>query len=274
MSRRIHKSPLHKAALALGVLAVCAAATSAAPADAAAAPPPGSWRLIFNEEFKGTTLNTSRWSTRYLDRGNGDLQFSNRPNGEHQWYKRRNVKVGGGLLKLVALRERTVSPYSGRVFNYSSGMITSKPSLNFLYGYMEARVKFPKGSGLWPAFWTWSSDPAFATPEIDVAEFFGDNPRRLYLIYHLMAGGAAAKILTATDWTAKWHTVGVDWAPGRQTWYVDGVRRWTVSDNANRPMYLVTNLAIAGSRIAPPPNKATRFPASYLVDHIRVWKRR
>jgi beta-glucanase (GH16 family) len=153
-------------------------------------------------------------------------------------------------------------------------MVTSKPSLNFLYGYFEARVRVPRGAGFWPAFWTWPSNPAFNSPEIDVMEFFGDNPRSTYHVYHYKNGGATQKILHWTDWTAKWHTIGVDWAPGRQTWYVDGVRRWTVYDNADRAMYLIANLAIAGPRIAPPPNSSTRFPSSYLVDYIRLWKRR
>ena len=114
--------------------------SAAIPAQAAAQPPgpASSWRLLFQDGFNDNTLNTNRWATRYA-RG-GDMANSNIPNGELQWYKRRNVVEGGGVLRLIAKRERTVSPNTGQVFNYSSGMITSKPSLNFRYGYLEARV--------------------------------------------------------------------------------------------------------------------------------------
>ena len=134
------------------LVGAAATAMSAAPAHAATPPPaPGPWGLAFSDDFNGSALNTSRWATQYAR--TGDLAYSNRANGEIQWYKRSNVTVGGGVLRLTARRERTVSPYSHQTFNYSSGMVTSKPSLNFRYGYIESRVKLPKGAGLWPSFW-------------------------------------------------------------------------------------------------------------------------
>jgi beta-glucanase (GH16 family) len=247
---------------------------AAIPAAATAAPPgpASSWRLLFQDGFNDRTLDTNKWATRYA-RG-GDMANSNIPNGELQWYKRRNVVEGGGVLRLIAKRERTVSPNTGQVFNYSSGMITSKPSLNFRYGYLEARVKYPKGSGFWPAFWTYPSDSRFNSPEIDVAEYFGDNPSNLFLVYHRQAGGASERIIRARDWSANFHTIGVRWGPNSLTWFVDGVKRWTVYERTDRAAYLIANLAIASSKIAPPPNSSTPFPSSYKIDHIKVWKRR
>jgi beta-glucanase (GH16 family) len=152
-------------------------------------------------------------------------------------------------------------------------MVTSKPGLsNLRYGYIESRVKFPKGSGFWPSFFAWPT--VFATPEIDAMEFFGDNPARAYLVYHRQAGGPAPqKVLLNSDWTRTWHTIGVDWRPTGLTWYVDGVKRWNVVDTTDRDMYLVASLAIADGRVAPAPNRLTRFPSSYLIDYIRVFQR-
>jgi beta-glucanase (GH16 family) len=153
-------------------------------------------------------------------------------------------------------------------------MITSKPSLNFRYGYMQTRVKFPKGSGFWPAFWAYPSSSRFNSPEIDVAEFFGDNPSNLFHVYHRQAGGSSERIVRASDWSRSWHTIAVQWSPNRLVWYVDGVRRWTVYDTTNRAAYLIANLAIADGNIAPAPNGSTPFPSSYSIDDIRVWQRR
>lgn len=240
-------------------------------------PPGGPWTLAFSDEFNGGSLNTAKWSTRYdhpRDRG-----YSNWKNGEAEWYKSQNVTESGGTLNLTARRERTVSPYTGRRFNYSSGMITSRPSLNFRYGYVEAKVKLPKGSGFWPAFWTWPSDPRFGTPEIDIFEFWGDNPSLLYLIYHRQLAaadtrriGTATKV-RATNWTTQWHRVAADWEPGRIRWYVDGVLRRVERDTTNRAAYLIANLAVSNGRFGPEPNASTRFPSSYRMDYIRVWKR-
>ena len=38
--------------------------------------------------------------------------------------------------------------------NYTSARIRTMGKFDFLYGTMEARIKIPSGSGLWPAFWT------------------------------------------------------------------------------------------------------------------------
>ena len=240
-------------------------------------PAGGPWTLAFSDEFNDGSLNTAKWSTRY-DRQR-DLGYSNWNNGEAQWYKAKNVTESGGALKLTARRETTVSPWSGRTHKYSSGMVTSRPSLNFRYGYVEARVKLPKGSGFWPAFWTWPSDPRFGTPEIDIMEFWGDNPNLLYLIYHRqLAPTDTRKLSTATiirnaDWTSQWHRVAADWEPGRVRWYVDGRLRKTESDRTTRAAYLIANLAISNGRMGPKPTASTDFRRSYQMDYIRVWKR-
>jgi hypothetical protein len=242
-------------------------------------PPGGPWTLAFSDEFNDGTLNAEKWSAKY-DRP-GDAGHTNPSNGEAQWYKWKNVRESDNTLNLTARRERTVSPYSGVTYNYSSGMVTSRPSLNFAYGYVEARVKLPKGSGFWPAFWTWPSNPRFATPEIDIMEFWGDNPSLLYLIFHRqLAATDTRKIGTETkvrhpqnDWTRSWHRVAADWEPGRIRWYVDGVLRKTETTTTTRAAYLIANLAVSNGRMGPKPNASTPFPSTYRIDYIRVWKR-
>ena len=226
------------------------------------------WRLAFSDEFNDTELDTSKWGWKYPR--SGDMIHSNRDNGEAQWYRRENVTERDGHLRLVARRERTVSPYSGETFDYTSGLIQSKPSFNFRYGYMEARMRLPSGSGFWPAFWTWPSNEQWP-PEIDVMEFYGDSLSRLYLAYH-GEGGSTGTTVSTQDWTSGWHTFAVHWEPGRLTWYVDGVPRKTVDRAPALDMYLIANLAIANGDRAPAPSSSTPFPSALKIDYIRVWK--
>src|SRR5215211_7264438 len=103
------------------------ASTPAKPGSAG--PPNGSSTLVFSDEFNDGALDESKWDWKYPR--SGDMTFSNLNNGEAQWYKRANITEANGQLELTAKREQTVSPYSGRVFDYSSGLIQSKPSFNF-----------------------------------------------------------------------------------------------------------------------------------------------
>lgn len=232
-------------------------------------PPGGPWTVAFSDEFNDTAFDTTKWDYKYPR--SGDMAYSNWNNGEAQWYKRENITEGGGYLSLTAKRESTTSPSSGRTFDHSSGLIQSKPSFNFQHGYMEARMKLPKGSGFWPAFWTWSSNEQWP-PEIDAMEFYGDNTSLLDQTYHGPDGSDGSRISNA-DWTADWHTFAVDWEPGRLTWYVDGVATKTLSEAPALKMYLIANLAVANGTRAPAPNSSTPLPSSMKIDYIRAWKR-
>jgi hypothetical protein len=228
------------------------------------APVGGPWTLAFHDEFEDGTLNTRRWSTRYPRAGS--MCCSNPGNGEAQWYLPSNVVEQDGELRLVARR----APTNG--FSYSSGLVQSKPSFNFTYGYAEARMWLPKGSGFWPAFWTWPQNELWP-PEIDVLEFYGDNPDNVYLTYH-GPGGGDQSIIRRGDWTTGWHTFAIDWRPDSITWYIDGaqVKSRRSSDVADVALYLIANLAIADGSGAPAPSSGTPLPASLRIDWIRVWK--
>jgi beta-glucanase (GH16 family) len=246
-----------------------AASTGGGSADedepgAIAAPAGGPWRLAFHDEFDDGALDTRRWSTRYPR--SGSLCCSNSDNGEAQWYLPGNVVEQSGELHLIARRESTNG------FGYTSGLIQSKPSFSFTYGYAEARMWLPRGSGFWPAFWTWPQNERWP-PEIDVLELYGDNVNSAYLTYH-SAGNADQSIIRRANWTAGWHTFAVDWRPGSLRWFIDGVqvKSRTSGDVASVPMYLIANLAVADGSEAPAPTGSTPLPSRLRIDWIRVWK--
>jgi beta-glucanase (GH16 family) len=238
-----------------------------APAPTPTPPPGAAWRLAFHDEFDGAALDTSKWATCYPRPG--DMSCSNTGNGEAQWYKPGNVSVAAGSAQLEARREVTTSPTTGQKFQYSSGLIQSKPSFNFTYGYMETRMRLPKGSGFWPAFWTWPTSENWP-PEIDAMEFYGDNPQLVYQTYHGACGTQQRP--SATDWTTGWHTFAADWEPGSVKFYVDGSLRMTTTCSPTANMYLIANLAVANGVNAPAPTASTAFPSSLAIDYIRVWQ--
>lgn len=194
-------------------------------------------------------------------------------NGEQEWYTFDNVRLSDGLAHLVA--EDKPTSYQ----RYTSGMINSRGHYSFSYGYAEARVKMPSGQGMWPAFWLSPEDGTWP-PEIDVIELLGQKPTEVMRNYHWRdADGWHRSSFVqypnpdGVDWTKEFHTFGVLWEPGRLTWFVDGVRANSLEGDmiTGKPMHLIANLAV-GSWWGGNPDATTTWPATYSIDHIRVWQ--
>ena len=247
--------------------------TSACPPPPA--PPPSGETLVFADEFDAQ-LNTGTWSTCHFW-APGPL-CENDSTGEIMVYNPDDVFVENGNLVLRA-QKRQIADQSGKMHSYSSGMVQSggnqygeAPGFDFQYGRAEARVKMPKGRGLWPGWWMAPQNYEWP-PEIDIVEFDGKSPNNSYHTYHWDGGGQNSHTHTGPDFTAGFHTFGIDWSPGLLIWTVDGVEvyRFTNAVVASEPMYLYLNLAVGG--IVGLPDATTAFPAYYLVDYVRVWKR-
>ena len=244
----------------------------------------GTWNTIFHDDFNGNALDTTKWTTCYFNFKVGDNSCDH-DQGEMELYQPDNVSVSNGVLTLSA-QKQTVNASNGQTYNYTSGMITTGPTtansndtrFSFTYGYMEMRAKVPGGQGLWPAFWTLPADLNWP-PEIDVFEIIGGSPNVINMHYHYPNGtdngGDNGKEWTGPDFSAGWHTFGVDWEPNAITWCVDGVERSTYTDINNitsKPMFLLANLAVGGSWPGSP-DASTQFPALYQIDYIRVWQK-
>lgn len=232
--------------------------------------------LGFDESFDGTTLDANRWSPCYHWSSSG---CTNLANDELEWYVPEQVKVGDGLLNLEADR-RTVTGLENRQFDYVSGLISGlspkRPLFSFRYGYVEARVKVPKGQGLWSAFWMLPATGE-SEPEVDIFETIGEEPNVVQMTTHWSEDGKErqrGRDRRGPDMTQGWHTYGLEWKPDSMTWYIDGVARWRVTDPRQIPqedMYLLANLAVGG-QFTKSPNEDTPFPSSLQFDYIRAWE--
>ncbi|GJM72893.1 hypothetical protein HMSSN036_51090 [Paenibacillus macerans] len=118
------------------------------PAAAPSASAATDWKLVWSDEFNGSSLNTANW-TAEIGTGSGGWG-----NNELQYYTNRpqNLQVTGGNLVITAQKES----YGG--MNYTSARIKTQGLQNFTYGKVEARIKLPSGQGLWPAFWMLGSN--------------------------------------------------------------------------------------------------------------------
>jgi beta-glucanase (GH16 family) len=215
----------------------------------------GSWNLIFDSEFTGTSLNTSQWSTGWF--GSGITKGAN--SAETECMDPSQVSVGGGQLTLTDIAQSETC--AGVTQPNTSGMVTTDGKFSFTYGYMEARIWLP-GTGSvadWPAFWAdgqvWPNDG-----EIDVVEGLSG----LAQAHFHYSGGADGPLTGHGAFPGGWHTFAADWEPGSITYYYDGASIGTFTSGITAsPMYLILDLATSAGNAT---------PGTMKVQYVRVWQ--
>jgi beta-glucanase (GH16 family) len=242
----------------------------------------GEWELVFSDDFDAPPAPQT-WTRCYWwdDKG-----CTNLGNHELQWYVPNNVFVSDGKLVLRAKRE-SVPGYKGKIYDYTSGMVTSGRNYSerawpdrfaTTYGYFEIRARVPAGKGLWSAFWLLPSTHK-SKPEIDVMEVLGHAPDTLEMHAHYRDDKGESQNpgseAIVPDMSKDFHVFAVDWGPDAIIWYFDGQEKWRYSVKehiSHEPMYVLLNLAVGGEWPGSP-EASTVFPADFLIDYIRIWKR-
>ena len=204
-------------------------------------------------------------------------------NGELEVYtdSRRNSALDGdGNLVITARREADGS--------YTSARLTSQGTYSAQYGRIEARIRIPRGQGIWPAFWMLGADlPQVGWPtcgEIDVMENIGREPAAVHGTVHGPGYSGAEGIsgtatLPSGAFADDFHVYGVDWRPGSISWTVDGATYRTVTPADlsgdrwvfDKPFFVVLNVAVGGGWPGSP-DSSTQFPQQMTVDWLRVWQ--
>lgn len=277
---RFRRSPIYVGAAVLTVSSILAVCWESADASRVAAGRSPTW----SDEFKGRGGLPPD-----LDKWNYDTGASGWGNRELQRYTRstRNSRLDGrGHLRIIA-RHR---PGTGiRRGSFTSARLNTDQTFSFRYGRVAIRAKLPEGRGLWPAFWMLgSSFPRVDWPfcgEIDVMENLGQKIRISSGFVHgpgsLSDTGIGGFHRSQRSLAKGFHVFSANWAPTEISFSVDGhvfqrVLRSTYPPGQtwvfDQRMFLLLNLAVGGSWPGKPSAK-TEFPADYVVDWVRVWKR-
>ncbi len=105
-----------------------------------AEPPSNDYELLYEDEFKGDSLNTNDWKYREGFRGGGSM-FNNSLN------RKQNVSVSNNELHIATYQENV----DGKLCNTGGGVISKH---QFGYGYFESLSKpFMDARGVHSAFW-------------------------------------------------------------------------------------------------------------------------
>lgn len=263
------------AALTIGAAQGAGGVASGAEGGAPHQSPPG-WTLDWSDEFDGAALDRAKWTFETGGHGFG--------NNEMQYYTDRpeNLRVADGMLVIEARRER----YEGR--DYTSARIKTAGLVERTYGRYEARIKVPRGQGIWPAFWLLGADIKSAgwprCGEIDIMENIGKEPGTVHGTLHgpgysgEHAFGSPSSLEQGV-FADDFHVFAVEWEPKRIRWYRDGILYHTASPEQvkgdwvfEHPFFVILNLAVGGYWPGYP-DATTRLPQRMLVDYVRVYKR-
>ena len=252
--------------------------TSAMHAPAGPSPTgvPGNWRIVLDDDFEGTSLDTSLWNTQYPwgEDNNGD--------GSENCYLPSNVALDGqGNLVLT----RPAGRGAGHRIERRAQVLALQLGPGEHLREVLHHPRRARGPG-----------PGPGRPR-DVARLLVPAGERLLAARGRRDGGLRRRSgdrrhdlplgsekkpkekdqETTLDggevFSSDFHVFGCAITKRAITWYLDGVEQWSFT-RANKiaqlvPLYVVCNLAIGGAGGDP---DGTPMPVQYVVDYIRAWK--
>lgn len=221
------------------------------------------YNLVWNDEFDGTQLDTTKWRVR----GVGPRAIA--------YVSEKAVKVEDGLLKLYALNENDT--LFGSALG-TQGLFMSK------YGWYECRAQVQKSpGGVWAAFWIQSTDiakgedPAIYGAEIDIMECFrklgediiSHNVHWAYGPNQQSTHGYQSYLKGVGE---GFHNFALEWLPDRYIFYIDGFKFYEITKGiSNIEEYLILSMEYPGK--IEEISKSV-FPDVFLVDWVRVYQKR
>ena len=239
---------------------------------------PDGYSLVWHDEFDGSELNTADWTHEVKSSGWVNEELQNYVN-----HKTRGgslvTEVKDGRLHITCLKEND-KIYSGRVY--------AKVRQGWKYGYIEGRIKLPKGKGTWPAFWmmpvkftAWPDDG-----EIDIMEEVGFHPNyvssSLHAIAHVHSNNTqVTHEMKCEGAEGEFHIYSVLWTDKNITTYVDGKVQLSYNNRGlgrddwpyDDPFYVILNLAWGGTWGGMQGVDESALPATMEVDYVRVYQK-
>jgi beta-glucanase (GH16 family) len=244
------------------------------------------WTLVWSDEFNGpdgSRPDAAKWNFETGGNGWGNHEL------EYYTNRQENSFVQSGNLVIQTLKESFTGP-DHITRDYTSARMTTKGLFEQAYGRFEARLKIPRGQGIWPAFWLLGNDfgkigwPACG--EIDVMENIGKEPSTIHGSMHGPGYSgdddftSVYKLPGGVNFFDGFHVFAIEWEPGIVRFFVDrelyakftpsrlpAGMKWVF----NHPFYIILNVAVGGTWPGAP-DTTTVFPQTMLVDYVRVYK--
>ena len=247
----------------------------------------GGWQLVWSDEFTnadGSSPDPTKWG---YDTGAWP------DNAELEYYTTRtnNARIQGGNLVIEADQEN----YGGR--SYTSARLKTQYKWSWAYGRIEARIKIPKGQGIWPAFWMLGTNiDSVSWPtcgEIDIMENIGTitnneqskahgtihGPQDGHDYNYGSGVGGTYTLPGGAILSDDFHIYAIEWTTNQIKWFVDTNLYFTATPASlpsdgiwvfTAPEFIILNVAVGGQWPGNP-DATTVFPQQMLLDYVRVY---
>jgi beta-glucanase (GH16 family) len=244
----------------------------------------GGWQLAWSDDFTnadGSSPDPTKWG---FDIGNGDNGWGNQQL-EYDTSRTNNVRIQGGNLVIEADQES----YNG--FNYTSGRMNTKGKWSWTYGRIEARIKIPRGQGIWPAFWMLGANiDSVGWPtcgELDIMENIGKTSDQ-GTEHGTMHGpgysggngiGGTYTLPGGAKLSDDFHIYAIEWTTNQIKWFLDTNLFFTATPASlpggttwvfTAPQFIILNVAVGGQWPGNP-DGTTVFPQQILVDYVHIY---
>ncbi len=277
----------------LGQLLFCAVVIMASlGAGAKADNPNPDWVLVFQDEFSASSFagKKLKWGKKW-----NKIEYI--PRHAPDWRKHQSRedalivpgkegKTSFVRLKGVYGKYKSQSCQAGNQETFACGGIFTDKTFTFRYGHVEVRARFDCADGVWPAIWLLATSGGWPNGgEIDIMEHLNYQKQVWQTIHLLRNSGSGDSSNTvnpqpAIEDVTGWHTYGVEWAPGRITFYVDGKKTgsFTREGFTHWPFdrevefYLLIDQQIGGNWPGPAkPEQLKAKSANFDIDYVRIY---
>ena len=243
----------------LPLTAVLLAVTAHAQDDQLPSAPAGqTWKLVWQDEFDGTTLDTTKWDIPEYKRRDG-------------YWSRKAISLDGqGHLVMSVVKEGD---------KFLDGCVRTRGKFQHQFGYYVARIQLQKQPGHWSAFWLYDAsvgkvgDEGRDGTEIDIMEKPWRDDRVQHALHWDGYGKehkSEGKVATVSGVMEGWHTFALLWKSDEYVFYVDGKETWRTNAGGVCQVPLYIKLSDEIGDWAGDIKKAT-LPDQFLVDYVRVY---
>lgn len=225
------------------------------------------WEVEWIDKFDQSSVDWRYWTAQVQANYNNEKQCYT----DDQSTGDRNLDVSNGTLKIIARKKQVAcTGLNGQQREWTSARLNTKDKREFLYGRLEARIKFDTlDGGVWPAFWALENRiaehplkgdndtvhwPNPGAGEIDIWEWFS-NQGNSYITNFFNASGCGGEYRPAYAGGAAdvtdFHVYAMEWYAHEIRFLMDEtlVRTVDVKDcpQYKEPMFLLINLAVGGN---------------------------
>ncbi len=249
------------------------------------------YKLIFEDEFEGDTLNTDVWGDIW------DTGIDHEGREEYSYgYLKENVFVDGDghlINRVEALHEKNPKGQP----TYSASLVSTKNCFESRYGYYEMSVRPHLTTGMWGAFWILAGDMDDEdAPEDNTTK----NGVEIDIFETLMAKNAARHALfwdgygwfqtESGEWETKtqgygvmspekpeifdgeFHKFAMQWTPTDFIFLIDDqvTYRWTGTDGCDQPGYMLISSHVNSEGTGELLLKPGEY-SDMIVDYVRIY---